>query len=518
MNDYPSTQDENDETYFNSGSFRQDLTDPHSSHVDALHADALGREITYRDTARSDQAGTDYIEPAPRDVGSMSTESASPPASSYAQQTNFEHDSLDSNAAAGQVLEQPTNSELLRSEELYGSHQSIDSTYFNITNSNDGPVAGLSVLMDTRGQAIRSELYLYEESSEADKQEAIRQANLLLKRQFSSGEGEFDNQMLELRIFETQQKYATVYVDLPEQAASAANSSRQSGSRGGGSFGSGALNSKSFGGKSFGGKSFGGKSLSSRAPGSGALRGGSFWSGLQNGGLGRLWPLALGALILLLGIAFLWWFLSSFLGGGGFGITDNSGTQSDVATESAASENTLPADFDPDKPILNLGANQGESAEADAVQGVAAEESRPAQGEIVQSETIQGEIVQGEPSGSTQTSNVVAPSVQTEWVNPSEENKNGLPDSAKANPNIRGSSRVSVLPGIQIMLRSEPGPAAGTELGVMQDGDEGIVIGGPYYTEGEKDTIVWWYVRLDSGTEAWVAANTSDLTLLEPIQ
>jgi Tol biopolymer transport system component len=50
----------------------------------------------------------------------------------------------------------------------------------------------------------------------------------------------------------------------------------------------------------------------------------------------------------------------------------------------------------------------------------------------------------------------------------------------------------------------------------MTDGIEATIIGGPEYSQGDSDTIVWWLVELDDGTQAWVAANKSQQTLLVP--
>lgn len=507
MSNHPSSQEEKDESYFSTSSFRRDPTDARSSHADALHADALGREITPQDIAR-----TEYSESAAAESTLLHAETDRgqvdnyPPqyADEYSQddfrQDDFRQGEFEQNAASQETryAESSADAELAgqSGDRLYGSHQPIGSTYFNITDANDGPVAGLTVLMDTRGQAIRSELYLDQDSSEADKQEAIRQANLLLKNQFSSSQSEFDNQMFELRIFETHQAYPTVYVDLPEPAQAAPS---------GGFLGGGKSVSS---GHSGSGEASRGGSFGRGALGSGPL-GGSFSTDGLSAGVSRFWPLALAALTVLLGIWLVWWILSSFLGGGGFGLANNT-AQGDITTEATSGENQAAADFDPNQPILNVASDQGDAVQGEVVQGQAAA------GEADQGEVVQGQAAQGESNSATQ--NVVAQPVQLEWINPSEENRNGLPESIKANPNIGRSSRIRVLQGLQIMLRSHPGPAAGTEIGVMQDGDEGIIVGGPYYTEGDTDTIVWWYARLDSGAEAWVAANTSTLTLLEPAQ
>jgi fumarylacetoacetate (FAA) hydrolase len=70
---------------------------------------------------------------------------------------------------------------------------------------------------------------------------------------------------------------------------------------------------------------------------------------------------------------------------------------------------------------------------------------------------------------------------------------------------------------LTLTLRTEAGAAAGEPTGFMQNQQEAILIGGPIWMPGDTDTIVWWYVRLDNGQEAWAPANTSRLTLLEPV-
>lgn len=92
---------------------------------------------------------------------------------------------------------------------------------------------------------------------------------------------------------------------------------------------------------------------------------------------------------------------------------------------------------------------------------------------------------------------------------------NGLPPSRNALP-LEVGQRVRIRPGFQVALRTEAGASAGTVLGAMQGGEQATIINGPIWLEGNSDTIVWWYIRLDNGTEAWVSANTSELTVLEP--
>jgi hypothetical protein len=92
---------------------------------------------------------------------------------------------------------------------------------------------------------------------------------------------------------------------------------------------------------------------------------------------------------------------------------------------------------------------------------------------------------------------------------------NDLPVSQNALP-LDINQRVRIRPGYEVALRTEPGATAGSVIGSIQGGAEATIVNGPVWMEGISDTIVWWYIRLDDGTQAWVAANTSEFTLLEP--
>jgi len=92
---------------------------------------------------------------------------------------------------------------------------------------------------------------------------------------------------------------------------------------------------------------------------------------------------------------------------------------------------------------------------------------------------------------------------------------NGLPPSRNAIP-MEVGNRVRFLSGYSTPIRTEPGVGAGEIAGDLQNVDSMTLINGPVWLPGNSDTIVWWYVQLDDGTEGWVPANTSELTLLEP--
>jgi hypothetical protein len=68
-------------------------------------------------------------------------------------------------------------------------------------------------------------------------------------------------------------------------------------------------------------------------------------------------------------------------------------------------------------------------------------------------------------------------------------------------------------------IRTEAGANAGEELGIMQPGQEGLIIDGPVQLAGASDTIVWWKVSFeDPQIEGWVAANNSTEPLLEAVE
>jgi len=93
---------------------------------------------------------------------------------------------------------------------------------------------------------------------------------------------------------------------------------------------------------------------------------------------------------------------------------------------------------------------------------------------------------------------------------------NGLPVSVNAMPLDLGQ-RVRLREGIQgVTLRTLAGATAGDVVGYLEPGMTATLVNGPIWLQGNSDTIVWWFLRTDSGVEAWAPANTSEFTLLEP--
>jgi hypothetical protein len=104
----------------------------------------------------------------------------------------------------------------------------------------------------------------------------------------------------------------------------------------------------------------------------------------------------------------------------------------------------------------------------------------------------------------------------SEEVAPPATNPGDFPVSRNARSDLGIGMRVQVVPGLRVALRSEPAADRGITVGEMGDGDIVTIVAGPEYTAGDSDTIVWWFVTLANGTQAWAAANTSQQTLLIP--
>jgi len=94
-----------------------------------------------------------------------------------------------------------------------------------------------------------------------------------------------------------------------------------------------------------------------------------------------------------------------------------------------------------------------------------------------------------------------------------------LPASRNADTNLAVGRRMRVLPNVEaVSLVSEPSPDQAKVVGHLLTGNEALIVNGPVFKQGNSDTIVWWFIRLESGQEAWVPANTSEMTLLEVVQ
>lgn len=281
-------------------------------------------------------------------------------------------------------------------------HLPIHSHYFDITDIESWPIAGLLVLLDGQGQPVRAELHLYDNLEPHVQEAAIRQARLVLQERYAGGAP------VPVRLLETFQVREEMVVRLPPAGA---------------------------------------RPLTVPA-------------------LPVQWrPYALigaGALVLLL----MFWIGFALLGGG------------DGGEESVAVANTPDA----------------------ASQSAAQEVSEQANGSAGAIDNTTG------GDGATNATNA-APASGAD-----------LPLSRNARGDLGIGMRVRAVPGLRVALRSEPSADRGITLGELAGDDVATIAAGPQYTQGDSDTIVWWFVELANGTQAWAAANTSQQTLLMPAQ
>jgi len=271
----------------------------------------------------------------------------------------------------------------------YERLQAIQADFYNITDIESWPIAGLLVLLDGQRQPVRAELHLYEELTDELRDSAMRQGRLLVENRY------FSPTPISLRMLKDYQWRDT----LPVHAT-------------------GAL----------------------------AVAPETQWF--------RRWSLLAAAGVILLLIAMVW-ALTALL----------RGTDDTVATT----------------PTTPVAQNEAREDAAPVDENTTAADSAAAPVAVTYPQT------------------------------------NNLPTSNLAPPDLAVGQRVRVLPGLALTLRSQPGAAAGEQLGFLKDVQEATIINGPVWTAGERDTIVWWLVRLDDGVEAWAPANTSDLPLLEQI-
>jgi hypothetical protein len=295
---------------------------------------------------------------------------------------------------------------------VHREFRSIDATYYDVTDPDGWPIAGLLVLLDGSGSPVRSELYLYEGADVQAHEMAIRQARLLLQNRYIGKDPE--GEMLELRI--SQARQLTEVLQVPLQ---------------------------------------GGMEM-------GALANWRDWLPLDR------WPLS-NTMTIVAAAAALFLVVASALAVPA--LLRSGGEGADAGTAALTTAPQQPA-----------AAASIEDAAAPAVQPVDADQAAPASDIPLTAQT------------------------------------NGLPPSVNARDDLSIGQRVRIRPPLMLTLRSQPDPTAGEDVGYMENGQEAVIVGGPVWKPGNTDTIVWWYVRLDDGTEAWAAANTSELTLLEPVE
>jgi hypothetical protein len=264
-------------------------------------------------------------------------------------------------------------------------HHEIQAHYFDITDMDAWPIAGLLVLLDGRSQPVRAELHLYDGMSEAVHEVALRQARMVLQERYIGGDP------VPLRILETLQLREPLQVRLPPLGA------RPQASR------------------------------------------------FEVNRTYLVAGAALAAMVLII------WLVTIF-------------------TQPAAEE-----------PSAEAGSTPVATASVEAL----------------------GEAVAAQDGAATDGAVPI---------------ESDLPPSRNARPDLGIGLRVTVLPPLQAAVRTEAGANAGDVIGLLGSGMDGTIIGGPALRRGDTDTIVWWLVELDDGTQGWSPANTSTQTLMLPAQ
>jgi hypothetical protein len=283
-------------------------------------------------------------------------------------------------------------------------HIPINAHYYDITDIESWPVAGLLVLLDGQSQPVRAELHLYDDLEPHVQEAAIRQARLVLQERYVGGVP------VPVRILDTLPVREEMLVRLPPLGARPL------------------------------GHSLPRSLVMPKLPGR--------WR--------PQWIMGAGAVALIILI----WVMLALLGRG------------EAKDDLAAITNTP------------------ESA------------SKPS-----------WQVVEAAPTTITleaaTTENVAASALL---------NGADLPVSRNARGDLGIGVRVQVVPGLRLALRSEPGADRGMVVGDMSEGEIATIVGGPEFTQGDSDTIVWWFVTLANSTQAWAPANTSQQTLLMPAE
>ncbi|MFN8487354.1 MAG: hypothetical protein U0350_07155 [Caldilineaceae bacterium] len=89
----------------------------------------------------------------------------------------------------------------------YEHLQAISAEYYNITDVESWPIAGLLVLLDSQRQPVRAELHLYEDLPDDVREAALRQGRLLLEKRY------FSTDLVPLRVMKSYQWRDTFQVE-----------------------------------------------------------------------------------------------------------------------------------------------------------------------------------------------------------------------------------------------------------------------------------------------------------------
>ena len=317
----------------------------------------------------------------------------------------------------------------------------ISSDYYNLTETDGWPVAGLLVLLDRQHTPVRAEVHLYDNTMGRRQDAALQIAYRVLEEQYRAPAEE--SARLPVRIMRTRQQLDTVGVQLEVGEP---------------------IQEPRFGTARIGG-----------------------WNNAR-----MLLSLLL-ALLLIGGVV------------GAFALRQRApapaapaGADTAAPAQSNILSDLLPAGAPP-APLDETSMDAG-SVGAASVPGVAA--------------TSQ-EATESVPPAAASAPVVERPSLD-DYVNPYPPQTNDLPRSTVAHP-FTLLDRAEVVVG-HLAFQTEPNPDPEFSFAWKEAGTQVTIVGGPVWLAGDSETIEWWFVATDDGTEGWMAANGSTQRYLNPIE
>ncbi len=340
--------------------------------------------------------------------------------------------------------------------------------YFDIHDEEGQPLAGLLVLLDKRSQPARAELHVAADTERAAARAAVQQARDLLMARYRlparpaqagvTGQGDVDAAVgdpLPLYVLRVNQQ-SVVDVDLPPAPA------RRTALTGAATHGTAASDEP-------------------------ILREFSLPDA------DTLLPYVTAAVVGL-SLVLLVWAAAVFL--------DRSDPEASVARGDVASGEAVDEAVDEVVDDTSAEGATGEQVELESDAGTgdagAVAEPAPASAQAAAEAALDSVAdAAAEPAASAQT--------------------NGLPPSENADSSLSIGDRARMVGTAYLMPEPRAEPVE-DNVGALTEGEVVTLVGGPVWREGTTDTIVWWLVELESGERAWVVANTSQLTLLRPVE
>ncbi|MXZ41713.1 MAG: hypothetical protein F4Z18_08035 [Caldilineaceae bacterium SB0666_bin_21] len=316
----------------------------------------------------------------------------------------------------------------------------ISSDYYNLTEADGWPVAGLLVLLDRQHTPVRAEVHLYDNTMGRRQDAALQIAYRILDEQYRAPSEE--SARLPVRIMRTRQQLDTVSVRL------------------------------------------------------------DIGEPLQDSRLGAVgiggWNNARTLLALLLALLLI---------GGVVGVFSLR-QRAPISSAPAGADTAAPTQSDVISDLLPAGVPPAPVNETSMATGSVGASSVPGAAATSQEAT--------EPIPPAAVSAPITERLSLEdYVNPFPPQTNDLQPSTVAHP-FTLLDRAEVVVG-HLAFQTEPNPDTAFSFAWKEAGTQVTIVGGPVWQAGDSQTIEWWFVATDDGTEGWMAANGSTQRYLSPI-